>query len=542
MTKSDGLIQRFRKRLEGFFLSADDAIISMINRLKSENFTFHELGILLVIGAIVNIYFLANFSLSIDDEMAAVRENADIWIGQGRWTVYLIEQFLFPQPAIPYAPYIVLIVCLAISYALITRAHNYPTNWKTYACYPLFCAFPTWWFISEFYSNVPAVGIGVLLVSISVYLTYINSRSDCLIGTRSFGTSVAIVILLACAVGAYQSLILLYLCLAMGITLIKLMRSNENLHMLIMQARLRMIQVCLLTAASLMLYAIINYATQQISGTQNDPYIGSFVNKDLILQAPLYLIASVIGKIWQVYSGATAIFGVDMPLASVLLVLATLSIVFANSNKALLSLFLWVCILTIPFALHFLSGADMPIRTMLSLAYVTWLMGMILLSQKSTLVVLTGIIVVGLYQLQIIGVTSQYMASATITQAHDGMLAADIYRRIGELSENFDRNKSFEIDVYGHKNINTVYAKSFSSTMQGSFFDWDKGKLLRMVTYMKVMGYQNINMAGEAERRAMTPLFQNMPAWPAAGSVKKVGERYLVKLSQDTDRIHASFR
>lgn len=122
------------------------------------------------------------------------------------------------------------------------------------------------------------------------------------------------------------------------------------------------------------------------------------------------------------------------------------------------------------------------------------------------------------------------------------MLAADIYRRIGELSENFDRNKPFEIDVYGHKKINTVYVQGWSSATQGSFFDWDKGKLLRMVSYMKVMGYQNINMLGDEERRAMTPLFRNMPAWPAAGSVKKLGERYLVKLSQDSDPIHANSR
>ena len=77
--------------------------------------------------------------------------------------------------------------------------------------------------------------------------------------------------------------------------------------------------------------------------------------------------------------------------------------------------------------------------------------------------------------------------------------------------------------------------------MQGSFFDWDGGNLLRMVTYMKVMGYQNINMLGEAERRRVTPLFAEMPVWPAAGSVRKVDDGYLVKLSQDPDPIHAGF-
>jgi len=46
-------------------------------------------------------------------------------------------------------------------------------------------------------------------------------------------------------------------------------------------------------------------------------------------------------------------------------------------------------------------------------------------------------------------------------------------------------------------------------------------------------------MVEDSKRREMTPLFQNMPIWPAAGSVAKVGERYLVKLSQESDPIHA---
>lgn len=543
MTKSDGLIQLFRKRLEGYLLSADDAVIRMINNLKSENFTFHEFGILLVIGAIVNIYFLANFSFSIDDEMGAVHEIGGRYlIGFGRPTSYLIERFLFPQFSIPFAPYIVLIVCLAISYALITRAHNYSVNWKTYVCYPLFCTYPMWWFVSEFYTMVPGTSIGVLLVSISAYLTYQKSRSDCLTGPLSFGTSVAITIMLASAVGIYQALILLYLCLAMGIALVKLMRSNEIQNVLMAQAIRKIMQVSFLTIASLILYAVINYSVQQISGVHLSSYISGFFDTNTIFHAPLHLIAKVIHQEWYIYSGNAFIFGADMPLAPVLLTLATLSIVFAAGSKAFLSLLLWVCVLTIPFALHFLAGGEMPIRTMLSLPYVTWLMGMILLSHKRKLIVLLGIIVLGIYQLQIISVTSQYMASATITQEHDRMLAADIYRRIGELTESFDRNKSFEIDVYGHKKIKTVYAKGRWSTMQGSFFDWDDGNLSRMVTYMKVMGYPNINMVGEAERRAMTSLFQNMPTWPAAGSVIKVGERYLVKLSQDADPIHASVR
>jgi hypothetical protein len=471
-----------------------------------------------------------------------VRENAGVWLGEGRWTVFLIESLLFPQPAIPYAPFIVLIVCLAISYSLITRVHNYPANWKTYASYPLFCAFPTWWFISEFYSNVPAVGIGVLLVSISIFLTYRNSRADCINSPLKTGSRLAIVMLLACAIGAYQSLILLYLVMAAGVALIKLLRSNGKACVLVEQAIRKIVQIIVLTAASILLYVAINYAAQKISG-EHSAYIGNFIKIDILLKAPRWLAFTVVTDAWHVYSGAISVFGASMPLASVLLVLSTVTIAFGGNSRAAVCLFLWLFVLTAPFALQFLSGVHaVPLRSMLSLAYVTWLMGMILLSHTRIAVALIGTIVVGIYQLQIISVTSQYIALANITQAHDRMLAADIYRRIGELSYDFDRDSPIEIDVYGHKKINTVYAKGRSSMIGDSFFDWNRGNLLRMVTYMKVMGYQSIKMGEEDARRAMTPLFEDMSVWPAAGSVKKVGERYLVRLSLDPDPVHAGYK
>ena len=100
------------------------------DRLRKLNLTGRELAILLAVGLVANLYFLSNFSPSIDDEFAALRGDPGVWLGQGRWTVYLIERFLFPQPAIPYAPYILLTVCQALAYVVVTRAHGYSTMAK----------------------------------------------------------------------------------------------------------------------------------------------------------------------------------------------------------------------------------------------------------------------------------------------------------------------------------------------------------------------------------------------------------------------------
>jgi len=161
------------------------------------------------------------------------------------------------------------------------------------------------------------------------------------------------------------------------------------------------------------------------------------------------------------------------------------------------------------------------------------------LTGQRTVGVSIGAFVVLVYTLQILGLSSQYMASATISQAHDRMVAADIYRRIGELTADFDRNEPVEVDVYGHKDFSTIYASGWSSAMQGSFFAWDQGDLPRMLVYMRLMGYQPLPLISKSEQRKMTPLFLEMPVWPAAGCVRKVGNRYLVRLSRDPDPAHA---
>ena len=88
---------------------------SMTLWLQRHRFSWRELFVLVLIGALANVYFLANYSPSIDDELAAVRSSSEIWIAQGRFTAYLVETLLFPQPSIPFSPYVFLAVMMAMS-------------------------------------------------------------------------------------------------------------------------------------------------------------------------------------------------------------------------------------------------------------------------------------------------------------------------------------------------------------------------------------------------------------------------------------------
>ena len=56
-----------------------------------------------------------------------------------------------------------------------------------------------------------------------------------------------------------------------------------------------------------------------------------------------------------------------------------------------------------------------------------------------------------------------------------------------------------------------------------------------MVDYLKLMGYVNANPLPQEDRYALTPYFEEMPVWPAPGSVRQVDGIYLVRLSADPD-------
>ncbi len=517
---------------------SDHHVQQITKNLKLTNSNWHEIGALFIISTILNGYFLNIFSLSIDDEIGALRQSADIWIGQGRWTVYLIEHFIFHQPAIPFAPFIALCACLAISYTIIVKLHEFKTTWKTYICYPVYCAYPTWWFISEFYSNIPALAFGVLLVTIAAHITLKDTSTLKPIIRLTIGRVLLIALLLATAIGAYQSLILLYLAICVGATYTMVMRTDHSSRPLTRTFIIRLITIGFLSFFGVITYSIINYCAQDISGIHSN-YLNSFLNLEKLTSAPLELTYAITLESARIYTGQMSKFGASTGLATILLFAATLSNLTTNIKKSALLTLLWVIVLIVPFLLHFLAGADgIPMRTMVALSYTTWLMAIITISSQRPSLTLIGTTIVILYELQMIGLTSQYIASASITQSHDRVLAADIYRRVGELNEHFDRDQEINIDVYGHKQIASPYASGWSSTMQASFFDWDGGNLLRMTSYMQVMGYQNIKMIPPQDRLKLTAFFEKMPVWPAKGSVAKLDNVYLVRLSKDADPSH----
>ncbi len=131
-------------------------------------------SILMLIFCFVYFFELASFPFSLDEEWAAFRQNPAVWIGQGRWGSFLIEKYLFSQPSIPVMPQMMFGFACAASFLMILRLLGrdiLALSLSDYASFVIFCAFPTWFFIVEFSSNIGAVAIGLLLGTTGIYLT-----------------------------------------------------------------------------------------------------------------------------------------------------------------------------------------------------------------------------------------------------------------------------------------------------------------------------------------------------------------------------------
>ena len=525
-----------RKKVAGFLGTIELGVVTRWRQyFLPVVFSAKEFFIVFFIATVLNSYFITNLSLSIDDEWGAVRTSPDVWISQGRWAIYLIEKYLLPLPAIPFLPYLILDMCLALSYVLVVRAHGGVPGWKSYLTFPVYCSFPTWWLISEFSSNVPAAALGWLLVTMAACASIPSGEP--VFKRLSHLRITAICSILSIAVSCYQSLILLYLSMTFGILLCSIL-SGPPVHLSwLLKSGLRYTS---LASGGLLVYLGVDKVSRYFIAVQ-DPYLEKLISFNALLRDPLGTFQQVLVAAGKIYFGSGSYFGASIGLAPLIIIafiMAVLIFAATPKNKVFAGIILLAVLMT-PFLLHVVAGANgMPMRTLVSLAYVAWLMVFLLLNTTGVASSTIFAPLVILYIIQLLGLNSQYIASASLTQRHDELLAADIYRRMGEIDAEFDSDKIIRVDFFGHRNFKTVYANVPLSAMQGSFFDWDNGNITRMLFYMTIQGYPNLYPADQNTRKKLTPFFSAMPVWPAAGSVIKVDNVYLVRLSKDADPAH----
>jgi hypothetical protein len=529
--------------------SAAERVISKAKAwIQQESPSLGEFGSYALTMLVLNLYSLSSFSISIDDEYAAFRSRPDIWVADGRWTTYLIERFVFPQPIMPYVPNFVFSLLIVLAYMFLIRAHNLKKDWRVYIAFPLFCTFPVWWFIAEFYANLPSVGLGTLLIAISIFIfsRTENERAGIYLNRVGLISLSLQAVLLAVAIGTYQSLIMLYITMGVGVILFKMLR-NKSEEYILRAIAWDLLRLAITVGLGLIAYSIINNIAQYLIQREGIAYISGFWQLEKLMQSPLHVVETVLLEMRAFYTGTTGKYGDVIFGIGIVVISSGLSLLFQSPTRgfwfSVICMLLWLFLLVTPFLLNFVAGGVMPTRAMLPIAYVVWVLAVILINrvQGSTVLIGASLVIILVLQVQILRTNGMYAAASFIAQEHDRMLAADIYRRIAETDPEFSRYRYVRVDIYGTKNVETAYGSPWSSTMGASFFDWDSGNPGRMLNFMRLMGYQKIALLADEQRLEMTPIFETMPAWPAPGSVQKFDDVILIKLSDKPDAVHALY-
>ncbi|ADK83734.1 hypothetical protein Deba_0359 [Desulfarculus baarsii DSM 2075] len=529
------LLHFFRSRLEEF----EQAGVRLFQNLLDDGLTLKRFGVFLAMAMAINLYSLANFTLSTDDELAALRLNPVGWVAQGRWFAYLVEKYLLPQPVLPYLPELIFNVTIAFSYMLIVRGHNLSFNWRVYLAFPIFCTFPTWPFLSGFCANLPSAGLGLLFISLAFYI-FVRSNYSFTNAASARWTILSIAVqslLIAMAFAAYQSLFLLYVAAGSGAILLRLIAPDEQPDVHVKLAFSTFIRLMLTGLLGFMLYLAINFLFQRFFATGSE-YIAGFFRPDHFFNDPSRVLKLVLSEALTFYSGSARKFSDNLTAVMALSVAACACVVLKSlpqPKKLLSSLFFFSATLLAPFALTLAAGGVVPSRTFVSLPYVVWLLAIVTLTAKRASAIFICAAIVIAVTFQSIRTTSQYAAASSITLARDKVLAADIYRRMAELG--FDPKQQLVIDVFGISEFNNIFPRR--EGLGSSFFEWNQvGNVRRIGSLLTMLGYGNVKGLGNDLRPKYTDAFKKMRPWPAVGSVAKVDGVFLIKLGDTPDKMH----
>ena len=509
--------------------------------LGAEPHPILALLLLLVIFTLFYFSALSGFALSIDDEIGAVRTSPDVWARHGRWLMYLIELRVIPQPTLAFFPLFVFGLCCSIGSLLIESAHGMGlADGRTYLLFLIFSAFPTLFHIINFAGNLVGLGVGILACCMAIHL-FARDGSRAMderhTGHKARLASFALQsVLVAIAIGAYQSVVLFALAGYLGITLHQMVVRNMPWRDWL--ARNAWTAAVLAVAAALSEAA--GFSLRRMLGAPLT-YVSNFFRPGLLLEDPANVVLRTLGSIGELYGGEASAYGyVFLTIPALILAgLAGLAIGTTSQGRRLpLTVLQGGAVLAAPFLLNLATGGSpLPLRSMLGVPIAIW--SIVLLGAFSPR---KPIRVATLALSAVVAIQSLYSFSALQSARQlqfdrDRQLAADIYFRAVEKIPDFDPSRRYPIAVFGYPPSSTVYPIPRGSTFGASFFEWDRGRTTRSVALLQALGYSGFSAADESDPALVLDMLA-MPAWPSPESVRFTRGIVLVKLGDTPNKIY----
>jgi hypothetical protein len=488
----------------------------MVTQTQTQ-FLVRQAAILFAIFCAVYFFELASFPLSIDEEMAAFRTDASGWVAQGRWGAYLFETYILPQPVLPFITPAIFGVGCVIAYLLVMdMIGQTELSLTEYACFVIFCGFPTWFFIVEFYSNIAAVGFAFALMTFAVWL-----------GRRASASHPILYFLGATAAGAvalsiYQGLVPAMLTMGIAVAMLRAQRGSDK------SLVGEVMRVGLLLACSLAAYAVVQIIFRAFI-TLRSAYFDSLVRPELLLQQPLLVLSRTLASVTESIGLDQPGYGVPLWAIPPLLALGVAAILFGPARQRLLMAAAALVALAAPFGINLISGGVVPTRGLIGLPVAIWLFTYLAVGATNSKMRIAGGLMLAVAVFQILVMQASYQASSSLAGKSDMLLAASLHDRL-TAAPGFDPKVKYALSTFGSRPYPSIYPKPKSSTVGSSFFEWDGGNAWRIARYMTLLGFSNVTAASVEQVDRSIARLATMPAWPAEGSIEIDGDIALVRL------------
>ena len=469
----------------------------------------------LLFGLYIVLYLpcLTTYTLSADDEIAFWRTTPEVWLAQGRIVGFFLEKYIIKQSVIIFYNEFFFGICATLSYAFILRAfRHYQIGVFDVLAFGIFCAFPVWYFLLEFYSNIPAVSIGILSCGLGIFFL-----SD-FIETYRKRYFIYTVLCFFVSISSYQAY---FYCLAVIIFSMILVKFNN-----FTRKSLKSLLICILALfVSTLIYGLM-FKILLIIYNVNVGYIGSFLDIKLFTNDPLGRLSIVSHDIYKFAIKNKQIFIFYFFGVTIIVLLYFINITL---KRKVFNVIISIAIITIPFIQHLFSSIFLT-RLGLAMPFVVWFFSFYLYHHSKSLVKFVVVLATCLTLIQSVYFVSYYTTNQKLAYQYDVALAGKIYDRL--IEKGGDLHTPMVVDVYGSIAFKTNLERAPWMSSGGSFFDIPYGSIERIVAFMKLIGYNNIVPSAEdSDKARYFEEYLKMPSWPAKDSVRKVDNVFLIKLS-----------
>ena len=464
---------------------------------------------------------LFNLNLTIDEEIHAFSGRYTEWVSQGRWGMYLLHRFLLPQPVIPFVPLFIALAFHLAAILIVVRCWGITSTPESLIVGSIGVAFSGMAFIYSF--STLNYGIGIALFLISISLLIYSKTSD---WKRYYAAVPA-----SFAISIYQNLFLVFACAFLVYFISTEIRAERRKIDL-----LNLINIVVVGLLALLLYSMMQLIFTALIGSSTG-YISQIVDVQFLLDAPHVVLVGFLSAVSSVYTGAASVYGLRIGFIGVLLIVSALGAA-ANILRSRLSIlgkvilaFLVLVLMLIPFGSIFVTHGLLIIRSLVALPVaLSGLLAISLVHAPRPYKLLIGLLT-AVCTFQFIVSANMLFSSSRLSLDADRLLAAEIIGRIDAAKSEAGVSEVEYLEIIGYFERPETPITPKIETFGVSFFEWDQGNIYRIVYFLKLMGYNDLEAMPPDRRGEFIQIGKAMPTWPDTGSIVVFEDSVLLKFS-----------